>query len=89
MPDEHSDQTSAFSLVLQKVRELGPTLRARALEAERACRLSTETIADLDATGVFRIGSPAEFGGYELPVAEQFDVISEVSKWDGSCGWCV
>jgi alkylation response protein AidB-like acyl-CoA dehydrogenase len=89
MPDEHSDQTSTFSLVLQKVRELGPTLRARALEAERACRLSTETIADLDATGVFRIGSPAEFGGYELPVAEQFDVISEVSKWDGSCGWCV
>ena len=85
---EHSDHSSAFSAVLRKVRELGPTLRARAPDAERACRLATETIADLDAAGVFRIGSPAEFGGYELPVAQQFDIIAEVAKWDGSCGWC-
>jgi alkylation response protein AidB-like acyl-CoA dehydrogenase len=88
MLHKHSDQSSPFSAVLQKVRELGPTLRARAPEAERACRLSAETIADLDAAGVFKIGSPAEFGGYELPVAQQFDIISEVAKWDGSCGWC-
>jgi alkylation response protein AidB-like acyl-CoA dehydrogenase len=88
MSHEHSDQISPFSAVLQKVRALGPTLRARAPAAERACRLSAETIADLDAAGVFRIGSPAEFGGYELPVAQQFDIISEVAKWDGSCGWC-
>jgi len=74
--------------ILQRIRELGPTLRARALDAERASRLSEETIADLDATGVFKIGSPAEFGGYELPVAQQFDIIAEVAKWDGSCGWC-
>ena len=85
---EHSDQSSIHSAVLQKVRALGPKLRARAVEAERACRLSSETIADLDAAGVFNIGSPAEFGGYELPVAKQFDIIAEVAKWDGSCGWC-
>lgn len=85
---EHSEQASTYATVLQKVRELGPTLRARALEAERARQLSQETIADLDAAGVFKIGTPAEFGGYELPVAKQFDIISEVAKWDGSCGWC-
>ena len=83
-----SDQSAILSAVLEKVRALGPTLRARAPEAERASRLSQETIADLDATGAFKIGSPAEFGGLELPVAQQFDVISEVAKWDGSCGWC-
>jgi alkylation response protein AidB-like acyl-CoA dehydrogenase len=74
--------------VLEKVRALGPTLRKRAPQAERDRRLSDETIKELDDTGVFKIGTPAEFGGYELPVATQFDIISEVSKWDGSCGWC-
>jgi alkylation response protein AidB-like acyl-CoA dehydrogenase len=75
--------------ILDKVRELGPVLRDRALAAERAGRLSDQTIADLDATGAFNIGSPAEFGGDELSVRQQLDVVTEVSKWDGSCGWAV
>ncbi|WP_405010029.1 acyl-CoA dehydrogenase family protein [Kitasatospora sp. NBC_01539] len=83
------EPSDRLTTILEKVRALGPTLRERALDAERAGRHSDETIADLDATGVFDIGSPAEFGGYELTVREQLDVISEVSKWDGSCGWSV
>jgi alkylation response protein AidB-like acyl-CoA dehydrogenase len=84
-----SDPPSVLASVLQKIRELGPTLRERALEAEHAGRLSRETIADLDAAGAFNIASPAEYDGYELSVAQQLDVVSEVSKWDGSCGWAV
>jgi alkylation response protein AidB-like acyl-CoA dehydrogenase len=83
---EESDKLKG---ILDRVRELGPKLRERALAAERASRLSDETIADLDATGAFNIGSPAEFGGDELSVRQQLDVVSEVSKWDGSCGWAV
>ena len=83
------DRSERLTTILEKVRELGPTLRERALKAERAGRHSNETIADLAATGVFGIGSPAEFGGDELSVRQQLDVVSEVSKWDGSCGWTV
>ncbi|MFB7031666.1 MULTISPECIES: acyl-CoA dehydrogenase family protein [unclassified Streptomyces] len=83
------ETSDGLTTILKKVSALGPTLRERALAAERAGRLSDETIADLDATGAFAIGSPAEFGGYELTVREQLDVVSEVSKWDGSCGWSV
>ncbi|MET9558457.1 acyl-CoA dehydrogenase family protein [Streptomyces sp. NPDC006645] len=83
------DTSAILTTILHKVRELGPTLRERALEAERAGRHSDETIADLDATGAFAIGSPAEFGGHELSVRQQLDVVSEVSKWDGSSGWTV
>ncbi len=75
--------------ILADIRALGPILRSRALDAERSCRHSDETIADLNAAGAFNIGSPAEFGGDELTVRQQLDVISEVSKWDGSCGWSV
>lgn len=83
------DASEKLTTVLERVRELGPSLRGRALEAERAGRHSDETIADLDATGAFNIGSPAEFGGDELTVRQQLDVVSEVAKWDGSCGWIV
>ena len=83
-----TDDVATAATIVQKVRELGPQLRDRAVEAERNCRVSDETIADLDATGAFNIGVPAEFGGLELSVVQQLDVIEEVSKWDGSCG-CV
>jgi alkylation response protein AidB-like acyl-CoA dehydrogenase len=84
-----TDSVATTAAVVQKIRELGPLLRERAVEAERNCRLSDETIADLDATGAFNIGVPAEFGGLELSVVQQLDVVEEVSKWDGSCGWVV
>ncbi len=86
---ETSDSSARLATILDNIREIGPTLRSRALDAERAGRLSDETIEDLDTTGAFNIGSPAEFGGDELSVRQQLDVVSEVAKWDGSCGWSV
>ncbi|RFA18835.1 acyl-CoA dehydrogenase family protein [Subtercola boreus] len=83
------DKTERLTDILDKLRLLGPTLRGRAPEAERESRVSDETIADLAATGAFDIASPAEYGGAELTVRQQLDVIIEASKWDGSCGWVV
>lgn len=83
------DKSERLAAILDNVRALGPTLRQRAPAAEKAGRHSDETIADLDATGVFNIGSPAEYGGDELSVREQLEVVSEVAKWDGSAGWTV
>lgn len=87
--DAFHDTSDSLATILDNIRILGPVLGERALEAERAGRHSDETIADLDATGAFAIGSPAEFGGHELTVRQQLDVVSEVAKWDGSCGWIV
>jgi alkylation response protein AidB-like acyl-CoA dehydrogenase len=84
-----NDKSTRLSAILDQVRALGPTLRERASEAERAGRHSDQTIADLHATGAFNIGSPAEFGGDELSVRQQLDVVTEIAKWDGSAGWSV
>ena len=83
------DKAERTAAVVDNVRKLGPRLRERALENERAGRHSDATIADLDAAGAFNIASPAEFGGDELSVRQQLDVVTEVAKWDGSCGWTV
>ena len=58
-----NDTSARLAAVLDHVRELGPTLRAGALAAEKAGRHSDETIAALDAAGVFSIASPVEYGG--------------------------
>jgi alkylation response protein AidB-like acyl-CoA dehydrogenase len=81
------NKSERLATILDNVLTLGPELRKRAAAAEKAGRHSDETIADLDAAGVFNIGSPAEYGGYELSVREQLDVIIAVAKWDGSAGW--
>ena len=83
------DTAAMLATILDRIRELGPTLRERAVEAERAGRHSDQTIADLAATGAFDIASPGEYGGAELSVRQQLDVVVEVSKWDGSAGWSV
>lgn len=87
MTTVNHNKAERLATILGKVRALGPVLRERALAAERAGRHADETIADIDATGAFNIGSPAEFGGDELSVRQQLDVIVEIAKWDGSCGW--
>ncbi|MEO5710523.1 MAG: acyl-CoA dehydrogenase family protein [Nocardioidaceae bacterium] len=87
--DSHDTRSATAADITERVRALGPRLRDRALDAERAGRHSDETIADLHATGVFDIASPAEYGGHELTVRQQLDVVAEVSKWDGSAGWIV
>lgn len=86
---ETDARAERVATILEQVRALGPTLRDRAVEAERAGRHSDETIDDLHGTGVFGIASPAEYGGDELTVRQQLDVVAEVSKWDGSAGWIV
>lgn len=83
------DTAARAATIVENIARIGPTLRERAPEAELAARLSDETIADLAATGAFDIASPAEYGGEELSVSQQLDVIIEASKWDGSVGWVV
>jgi alkylation response protein AidB-like acyl-CoA dehydrogenase len=84
-----TSETGTLASIVQAIREVGPRFRERAADAERAGRVPDETIAELAAAGAFRIGAPREYGGYELPVAQQLEVISEVARWDGSTAWIV
>ena len=46
-----------------------PVLRARARQAEELRRMPDETIADLHASGLFRMLQPRRVGGSELPLS--------------------
>ncbi len=80
------DYRTVDEMVLEIARVL-PSLQARALEEEKAGRLSDETIRVLDEIGVFRISTPLEYGGLAFTTEEQRRVYAAVGKIAGSTGW--
>ena len=75
--------------LLQRARDLGPTLAERSERIEAHRTLPDDVVADLTDAGLFRLLTPADLGGPELDVATAIDVIAEVSRHDGAAGWCV
>lgn len=52
--------------LMRRAQALVPVLSGRAAPAEKARRVSDETMADLVSAGLTRIVQPRQFGGYEL-----------------------
>ena len=72
---------------LDRVRALLPTLRARALDAERLRRLPDETFNDFQEAGLFRCLQPKRFGGYELDPVTFYQAVMDVGTVCGSSAW--
>jgi 3-hydroxy-9,10-secoandrosta-1,3,5(10)-triene-9,17-dione monooxygenase len=73
--------------VLEAVRDVLPTLRANGAEAEARGWIPEENVGLLEKAGVFRMAVPRRFGGLDLPLAEQAQVLAEVARGCGSTGW--
>jgi indole-3-acetate monooxygenase len=78
MPDDVV--TAALSLV--------PRIHAAREEGETTRRVPPALAEALAAAGLFQMYCPRSMGGPELPPLTVFRAIEEVSKADGSVGWC-
>ena len=76
-----------FEDLLARAQALIPVLRERAPRAEQLRRLPDETIADLHASGLFRMLQPARGGGSELPYRALFELTSVIGQGCGSTAW--
>ena len=65
-----------------------PRLRELAAENERLRRLSPEAVDILRSAGAFRLPMPAAWGGPEVDIVTQTEIIETISRADGSAGWC-
>jgi alkylation response protein AidB-like acyl-CoA dehydrogenase len=74
--------------ILANAVALGPQLRAGAAENERLRQLSPETVAALRSAGVFRLPMPGAWGGPEVDIVTQTEIVEVLSRADGSAGWC-
>ena len=67
---------------------LAPQIRAFRDELEATRQLPPPLVKALAAAGLFQLHLPRSMGGLELPPRTAFRAIEELSKLDGSVGWC-
>ena len=73
--------------MLADIRHLAPSIRARAAELEAARRIPIDLIDMLRDLGVFRMFVPSSHGGMELDLPTGLEIISALTRIDGSFGW--
>lgn len=72
---------------VERARALAPFIAERALSAEKARKPDDEVIARLDEAGLFTLLVPKRWGGPELGLDAQFEVVDIVSSACTSTGW--
>ncbi|HRD62797.1 MAG TPA: acyl-CoA dehydrogenase family protein [Nocardioides sp.] len=79
-------QTAAAS-VLGGVRDLLPTFRDRADEAERLRVVPEASIKELEEVGFFRLLQPVRFDGLEADPVTFYTAVRDIASACGSTGW--
>src|SRR5688500_13091401 len=85
-----STDTAAVSRdeLLRRASALVPVLQERAPHTEQLRQVPPETVRDLVASGLIRVGNPDRYGGYGLDLDMAHEVGWELSRGCGSTGWC-
>ena len=73
--------------VLDGVRDLLPTFRERAEEAERLRVVPEANIKELEDTGFFKLLQPKRFDGFESSPIDFYTAVRDISSACGSTGW--
>ena len=68
--------------------ELLPLIRESREEAESQRRLSEPVVKGMADAGIFKAFYPKSIGGLEADPLSVMNVIEEISRVDGSAGWC-
>ncbi len=76
------------SPLIQAAIALAPAIRAARDDAERMRQTPPELAAEITKTGIYQMYFPASMGGPETPPLTAFRVVEEISRIDGSIGWC-
>lgn len=74
---------------LVAARRLAPELSAQADHMEQARRLPADLAKTIAQEGLFRLVTPAAYGGFECSPRQILDVLEELGKANASAAWCV
>ena len=81
-------QNRTMTSPLDRARDLFSLVDADATQADGG-PISAETITALRDAGLYGVMLPQAVGGAELDIAGCLDVFAEISRADGSTGWCM
>ena len=87
MKDSGPVETVGSSELVERAISMHAVLSERAAAAEKARRISSETISDLVEAGFMRMLQPRRYGGYECDFPLMVDIGIELSRACASTGW--
>src|SRR5262249_57305992 len=73
--------------LLADIRKLEPQIRPRAGDIEATRRIPPSLVEAMKSIGAFRMAMPRSHGGLELDLPAVLEIITALSKIDGSVGW--
>jgi alkylation response protein AidB-like acyl-CoA dehydrogenase len=82
------DQDPPIPDIVAAAMRLAPAVRAARDEAEQMRQTPPSLAAEITKAGIYQMYLPRSTGGPETPPLTAFRVIEELSKADGSVGWC-
>jgi len=74
--------------LLQRATDMLPALKDRATETENLRRIPDQTVQDLRASELLRIGVPRLFGGLDVDYASMFEVGAVLGSACAATSWC-
>lgn len=82
-----SDLEPTDPTLVRTVAELVPRLRELAPRSEERRWLDDESVRLLGNAGLWRATVPKRFGGRDLPLADQVEILTQLGRADGSLAW--
>jgi 3-hydroxy-9,10-secoandrosta-1,3,5(10)-triene-9,17-dione monooxygenase len=73
--------------LIARARSMIPTLASRSIEQRNRRSVLPETIAEMQAAGLFRVLQPRRWGGYEMDLGTFYDIEIALGQGDMSAGW--
>ena len=84
-----NDEARTGTDVVERARALVPALRSRQAETDRLSRASDETVAELEAAGLFSMTIPRAYGGLQTSITTWLEANTELGRGDGGVAWAV
>lgn len=82
------ERSAEVEEVLERARAVAPVVDEEARRAP-AQPVSKAAVEALRRAGLYGVMTPRELGGAELPLTGAIRVFAEISRADGSAGWCL
>lgn len=76
-------------MLVERAREMIPFLREHCLEIDQKSTLPQVVIDKLQQEGLLKVLRPEIFGGYQTDMRTYIEVVTEISRGNGSAGWFV
>ena len=82
-----ADNGSEAAAIIERARQLAPSLQARAMETEQLRHLPDSIIADAEAAGIFSLLVPRAFGGAGGDARDYVELARTLATGDTSAAW--